>query len=271
MDSTILGRPIAQGRTAEVYAWREHQVLKLFHAWCPSSWIEHEVEIGRRITTLALPTPRVLDTVEIEGRSGIVYERVNGDSLTQLVRSKPWRVVHFARQFADLHAQIHHHGVTGLPSLRAALIHDIHEVESLPVQLKDAVLTVAERMPDHESLCHFDFHPEQVLMTMSGPVIIDWTTARQGDPLADVARTSVILRLGRLPYGGWMTRMITDLWRQTFHRTYLARYFASHPGLSQAQFHQWVAPVAAARLYERIPGEEEKLLQLIRTTLESSE
>jgi len=36
--STLTSRPlIAQGRTAEVYAWQDNQVLKLFYAWCPQN------------------------------------------------------------------------------------------------------------------------------------------------------------------------------------------------------------------------------------------
>jgi hypothetical protein len=30
------GRPIAAGRTAEIYAWDEGQVLKLYRDWFPS-------------------------------------------------------------------------------------------------------------------------------------------------------------------------------------------------------------------------------------------
>jgi len=30
------GELIAEGRTAEVYAWREGQVLKLYRSWWPS-------------------------------------------------------------------------------------------------------------------------------------------------------------------------------------------------------------------------------------------
>ncbi len=42
MTSIALGKPIALGRTAEVYAWQDNQVLKLYFDWCPPDWIEYE-------------------------------------------------------------------------------------------------------------------------------------------------------------------------------------------------------------------------------------
>lgn len=60
-----------------------------------------------------------------------------------------------------------------------------------------------------------DFHPDNVLLAARGPVIIDWPDATRGQPLADVARTSLLLRLGGLP-PGW-PRLCAPLphWRPT--------------------------------------------------------
>jgi aminoglycoside phosphotransferase (APT) family kinase protein len=41
-------------------------------------------------------------------------------------------------------------------------------------------------------LIHLDLHPENVLLSDRGPVVIDWTNARAGDPPLDVALTWVI-------------------------------------------------------------------------------
>jgi hypothetical protein len=42
-----LSQPIAYGRTAEIYAWQEGQVLKLFYDWFELEDIEYEARIGR--------------------------------------------------------------------------------------------------------------------------------------------------------------------------------------------------------------------------------
>jgi len=41
-------------------------------------------------------------------------------------------------------------------------------------------------------LLHLDLHPENVLLSRDGPVVIDWANARAGDPPLDVALTWVI-------------------------------------------------------------------------------
>ncbi|WP_018353447.1 phosphotransferase [Longispora albida] len=40
---------------------------------------------------------------------------------------------------------------------------------------------------------HLDLHPENVIMSGTGPVVIDWATAEPGDPRLDTAMTSLIL------------------------------------------------------------------------------
>ena len=42
MSMASLGKPIALGRTAEIYAWEEGQVLKLFQDWFSADLVENE-------------------------------------------------------------------------------------------------------------------------------------------------------------------------------------------------------------------------------------
>ena len=44
-------------------------------------------------------------------------------------------------------------------------------------------------LPDGDQLCHGDFRPDNLVLTASGPVVLDWMTATRGVPVADVVRT----------------------------------------------------------------------------------
>lgn len=269
VDDMSTGTPgplLALGRTAEVYAWRDDQVLKLFYAWVPPHVVQHEIEIGRVVATKELPTPKLIDAVETGGRQGILYERVEGPSMLRQLGAKPWLAFRLGRQLAELQAEIHRHKGTGLPLLLSSLRTSMQQLE-LPADLKPDVLRLAETLPGGDALCHLDFHPDQVLMTATGPVIIDWMTAHQGHPLADVARTCVLLKIGQVPYGGWAMRAVVNLWRGLFYRTYIARYLELHPGATQDEVRYWMIPVAADRLNEHIAGEEGPLLRMIRSYL----
>jgi aminoglycoside phosphotransferase (APT) family kinase protein len=267
MTTRSPGPLIARGRTAEVYAWRDGQILKLFYTWCPPHWAQHEIKIGRAMAGMVVPAPKLVDTLEIDGRQGIIYERVDGPTMLRVANTKPWLVVRLARQLAELHARIHQQRGDGLPPLRASLRDTIRGVEALPPDLKAGVLALLDRLPDDDALCHFDFHPDQVILTARGPVIIDWMTAFQGHPLADVARTAVILMVGQAPQAGRATRTLINLWRGLFGRTYLSRYLRLHPGVTREDVRTWMIPVAAGRLKEQIPGEKEPLLRFIQSNL----
>ena len=268
MASAVKGQLIAKGRTAEVYAWQDNQVLKLFYDWCPADWIQREVEIGRRLSTTSLPTPKLLDGVSLDGRQGIIYQRVEGRSMLRLLSTKPWLLSRLARQFAELHSDIHTHSGASFVPLRSSLEASITQTDSLSTQIKREVLNLLGHFPDGTALCHFDFHPDQVMITPRGPMILDWMTACQGDPVADVARTSVLVTFGQAPYMNRFMRNLINLVRGAFYRSYLSRYLELHPQVTQGEVEAWMIPVAAARLKEDIPGEQQPILEFIRRSLQ---
>jgi len=79
-------------------------------------------------------------------------------------------------------------------------------------------------------------------------VIIDWVDAAVGDPLADVARTVVLIEGGPLP-DRWMDRVRIRRRRAAFLRGYLRTYFrcSARP---RSELDGWLPLVAAARLSE---------------------
>ena len=75
------GPRIGVGRTAEVYAWGDRQILKLYLANMPREWVDHEARIGHIVATAGLHAPAIGDNVEVDGRLGILYERIDGPSM----------------------------------------------------------------------------------------------------------------------------------------------------------------------------------------------
>jgi len=111
-------------------------------------------------------------------------------------------------------------------------------------------LTLLQMMPDASQLCHNDFHPANILMADQGPVIIDWMDAARADPLADVARTLIILHFARLPSSGPL-RLAQVALRRLLSGLYLRRYFQLRPG-KRDDLARWMIPVATARLVEGV-------------------
>jgi Ser/Thr protein kinase RdoA (MazF antagonist) len=265
MISTSLGAPIARGRTAEVYAWKDGQVLKLFHAWFPPSAVEDECRIARVVSDAGLPVPAVGGIVQVGGRLGLAYERVRGASMLDSLPSRPWTLRRSAGRLAELQVDMHRReAVLDLPSQISRLKEKIRAAEALDPGLREKVLEVLREMPRGSQLCHGDFHPGNVLVTEAGPVVIDWMDATRGNPLSDVARSSLLMSKAPLA-GSTASRWLGKLVRYRYHKVYLQRCFGLSPG-KRAEFQAWLVVNAAARLNERVP-EEQALLAFLREEL----
>lgn len=264
-----LGRPLGVGHTSEIYAWGDGHVLKLFRAWFPRSAIEHEAYVARVVHEAGLPTPAVVgDVIQVNGRYGLVYERVTGVSMLEAMTARPWALWRFARLLANLQAAIHRIAdVPGLPSQHDKLRRKIESAGLLPSEVRTRALRLLESLPQGRQLCHGDFHPDNVLLTERGPVIIDWIDAANGNPLGDVARSSLLMNEAHLPEDKRM-RWALNLFRSWFHRVYLNHTFRLCPGDPKA-LEAWRIVNAAARLSEGIP-EAQALLAYLEKRLPPS-
>jgi uncharacterized protein (TIGR02172 family) len=265
-----LQKPIATGRTAEVYPFEQDKVLKLFFPTIPQAWIAKEVDTGRYIQAAQLPVPGVYETMKLNEREGIVYERIDGPTLLNEVARKPWKVQQFARLLANLHVQVHAvPAPANLETQREWARGGIPESQKLSPKLRESVLRVLDSLPDGNQLCHGDFHPGNIIMTHRGPVIIDWMTASKGVPCGDVARTSTILEAAKAPEGTPM-RWLLEWIRKSFLATYLKTYFQLRP-LEKSSFTAWRTIMAANFFVDvSLPEEESPLVAIIQQGIEAT-
>ena len=97
-------------------------------------------------------------------------------------------------------------------------------------------------------------------------MVIDWGDATRGDPIADVARTTVLLRVGVPPPGApLVVRTLAPLGRRILHDGYLAAYRSRRP-VDRRLLLRWQVVRAAARLWEPVPDEHPALLRFLRAT-----
>jgi uncharacterized protein (TIGR02172 family) len=253
---------IAHGRTAEIFSWDENHILKLYFDWCPSNWVEYESRIAHEVHAAGIPTPAAGEIVEVKGRRGLIYERVEGISMLQDLNSHPWKLGRHARSLAELQIKIHQQSITGLPSYKEKLQHAIRVTRYLPEDLRKKNLQLLEVLPVGEALCHGDYHPGNIILTTNGPVVIDWMTACSGCHWADVARTSLLLTIGPKGAGNLVSPLIFTAIR-LYHRMYLNRYLKTVPD-QRNELERWAPVLAAARLNEDIAPEREALLKILQ-------
>jgi streptomycin 6-kinase len=172
---------------------------------------EREAGIMAHARAHGFPVPEVLEVQD----AALVLERIDGPSMLRMLRTRPWRVGAYARMLADLHSRLH----------------------EIPFQ--------------GERLLHLDLHPDNVLLSPAGPVVIDWTNSRAGDPRFDVALTWVICTTS----GGPDERLFT-------------RLFLRQAGHDEAR--QALADAAAYRLADVnvTDAERQRVRRLVRSELD---
>jgi Ser/Thr protein kinase RdoA (MazF antagonist) len=251
MRHILLDQPLARGRTADVYVWEEGYVLKLFHNWFSLDDIEYEQRIARAVHASGVKTPAVRELVQVKGRNGLIYECADGISMLEMFQRKPWRAIQFGRMLAGLHAQMHECVFEAdVPPQCKKLEYKIRNADALPTPLKTTLTTLLLSLPDGNRVCHGDFHPANVLMDGSNTTVIDWIDASRGNPLADVARTSIIM-LGAAA-SAQIPNPVLKVFVRVFHSAYLKHYFRLRPG-GEDEYRRWLPIVAGARLSENIP------------------
>jgi len=255
--------PVAQGRTAEIFDWGTDHILKLYRDWCPAHWVENEARVVHTIAAAGIPTPAAGEILEVNGRRGLVYERVQGPSMLHELNARPWTLLRHARHLAELQAQFHQINVPGLRSTRSDLENSIRHAPHLPQALREKTLALVASLPEGDNLCHGDFHPDNILLARGGPVIIDWMTATHGSPWADVARTSMLLQVGARAAGSQVNPLVLQF-INLFHHAYLSRYRSLRPD-PQGEYARWMPVICAARLNEEIVKEREGLVQMVKS------
>ena len=251
-----LGEPLAIGGTAEVYDWASGWVLKLYFDRFGEDAAVYERRIAVAVAESDLPMPAVGDIVSVEDRTGLLYRHVEGAAMLSGISSGPAELEKQACSLAELHVMLHEKPILfEMPRMHARLISKLNAAQSLSPQLRTAALTGLDKLPTGNRLCHGDFHPGNILLGSAGPCIIDWVDATIGNPLADVARTSIIAlgaaSLDDMPHQQFQIRRL--------HEIYLDRYFELRPG-GYEEYRRWLPIVAAARLSESVPGWDEWLL-----------
>jgi len=251
-----LGNPLALGRTAEIYDWEPGWVLKLYFGHFDPGIADFEHRIATAIHCTELSSPAVGEIIRLNGRWGLLYEKCEGQSMDADLQKHFFHGSSHARKMAELHAEMHAKPMKADISLmRDRLKYKIRDAKPLPENLRDATLIALETMPEGDRLCHGDFHPGNIMLSQPEPTIIDWIDASIGSPLADVARTSIIL----LGSAATESAMFLRNGIRILHAIYLHRYFQLHPhGIDE--YDRWLPIIAAGRLNEGIDEQDDWLL-----------
>jgi hypothetical protein len=110
---------LAAGREAEVFAVDDARVLRLGLSSQQRAAVECEALV---LAAAWAPVPALHGKIDLDGRPGLIIERLGGGDLLTRLDRRPWSVWSVARTLGRLHAQLHAvDGPERLPQLRDRL------------------------------------------------------------------------------------------------------------------------------------------------------
>ena len=252
---------IGSGRTADVFEFDEGCVLKLFKSSMDADFIAKEFNMALYAYENRLPTPKQVFRIHEENRQGIVFDRIEGTSLLNMLSDDPMSMPQIAVKMAKLHHQINSVSFfdAAAESQKRNILKAIECTALLSEDDKTKIMKYIATLPDGSFLCHGDFHPDNILI--NGDIwIIDWMTGSSGSPACDVARCKMILECSDIPDSiPAVMRFFLGFGKKALAKKYVREY-CRISGLAAGEIDRWMLPLYAARLVENLSGKETALL-----------
>jgi Ser/Thr protein kinase RdoA (MazF antagonist) len=200
---------VGTGRSADVF---EHGAGEVLRRYREPRDTQREVAAMEHARAHGYPVPaaRVLSDTDI------VMERVHGHTMLDDLARRPWSLPSHATTLARLHKQLHE---IGAPAW-------------LPAPLGEG-----------DSLLHLDLHPDNVILSPRGPIVIDWPNAARGPYAADVAHTWIVMACSVPTTGRWR-QAATRAGNRLFVALFLRHY-------DRAQIAPWLREVGTWRAGHR--------------------
>lgn len=263
----VKGKPIGKGATADVYDWTDNTIIKIFNDYEPDEAIGREINNTKALVDCNFKFPRFIEQLNCEGRRAAVYEKVVGTSMMRQMETSPFSFRKHAKKLAHLHYLVHRNHVDGIREQKAYFKERILWSKDLSDDKKEKLYKLVNSMPEGDSLCHSDFHPDNILLSKNGDYIIDWADCCNGNPCADVARTILTLTTAEVPEDiSKLKRLVIKLIRNWFSTIYTKEYLKIS-GKTINQINEWKVAVAAYRLCAARKIEKIALLKIINEYL----
>ncbi|MFJ9637364.1 phosphotransferase [Streptomyces sp. NPDC101178] len=153
------GQLLGSGRTADVYELDGSWVLRRYRDRAGTT---EELAVMSYVRAFGYPVPRIGPPADGARPTDLVLQRLSGPTMAEALLA------------GDLDA------AEG-GALLARLLRDLHAIPPrISADPRDRIL-------------HLDLHPQNVMLTERGPVVIDWSTAEEGPPGFDRAMSALTL------------------------------------------------------------------------------
>ncbi len=245
-----LDSPLFTSRSSEIYLWEGSRLLKLFNAEVDPFLIENEKINTIEAYQKGVTKVKCYGMIQIENRTGMIIECVNGKPLISLAGAHPTTVFGVPRLMVELQIQLHDTQTDVIRNYKEMVIStlDSPPLAFLSSAEKNIIMTRLALLPDGNSILHLDYHPDNIMSDRQSATIIDWMTAARGVPAADVAATLYLLNEGEMIPGlNKAVAVALESVRKYLCKRYLKQYQRT-TGMTDSEIAPWRLPFLIVRL-----------------------
>ncbi|MFA6647745.1 MAG: phosphotransferase [Candidatus Izemoplasmatales bacterium] len=177
---------IGEGKTATVYL-DGNFAYKCYHNGYDIKNINYEVMVQNEVYS---KTKLNVAKYEIEDKK-IKMTFFDGALFADRIRIEKYK--NWLDDFIDLQVSVYQYKDLDLLDSYSIFKNQISNSD-LNDNLKNKALKSLHNIEKIKSLCHFDFHPLNIIYSQKKYYIIDWTNAKLGNPVMDIASTYIIFR-----------------------------------------------------------------------------
>ncbi len=219
---------LSAGVCGECYRLDPETVVKLYREGVDQETAEREKQYARAAFVMGIPTAISYDLVACGSRSGIVYEMLDAELLSGLIRNDVSNVDRYAKTLSDIAKTIHaaEGDPSVLPNLKTSFRGYLQKMQGYLADSDIQLLAdKLETLPDAATCVHFDLHTSNVMIRKGEPVIIDMGDFSIGSYLFDIGLLYFIYGLPELGISMLATRIPADVGLE-FWNCFEKHYFA---------------------------------------------
>jgi uncharacterized protein (TIGR02172 family) len=231
---------LSAGVCGECYRLDEETVVKLYNEGVGPEIAEQEKQYSKAAFVMGVPTAISYDVVSCGTRSGVVYELLDAELFSAVIRKDIGNLDHYAKMLSDTAKTLHaaKGDKTILPDLRDRFRGYIRDVGYLltPEQ-SEYLMEKLESLPDSDTCVHFDLHSSNIMMQNGELVIIDMGDFSTGSYLFDIGLIFVIYGIPELGISMLATKIPNEQGLE-FWNHFEKHYFADKSAEERAFFEQ---------------------------------
>jgi thiamine kinase-like enzyme len=240
-----LDTKIGEGAQADVYLYNNN-AIKVFKENYNKAFVFYEAMITSFIENSGLPISKVHEVLNIDNKIAIKMDYIEGKNLNECLLSDINNAQNYIDIIVDLQIDIHSKNLKLPLSLKDKLKEKISGNTIIDNNKRKKLLEILNELPEEYSLCHGDFHGNNIINNCNGYYVIDWIDATNGCASADVCRTYMIY--------SFYSKELADMYLETY---------CTRSKRPQEDILAWLPVVAAARLSENNENEKQLILDWI--------